>query len=91
MKNFLFYLFSKIADSRVTVGSTQHVPPGGIASASSGITNQQPQNVLLTDLDSFLGMLHDLSALGAAMRRVMTVSLTNEKVNSLKYISLIRM
>lgn len=72
---------SKIADSRTTGGSTQHVPPGGIASASSGLANQQPQNVLLTDLDSFLGMLHDLSALGAAMRRVMTVSLTSEKVN----------
>lgn len=49
-----------------------------------GTLNQQPQNILLTDLDPFLGMLHDLSALGAAMRRVMTVSLTNEKVHLIK-------
>jgi hypothetical protein len=43
------------------------------------------QNLLLGgDLDPFLAMLHDLSALGAAMRRVMTVSLTSEKVHLLK-------
>lgn len=40
---------------------------------------QQP-HLSLVDLDPFLSMLHDLSALGAAMRRVMTVSLTDEKV-----------
>lgn len=68
-----------MADSRTT-GNAQHVPPGGVASGGAGIGNQQQQNVLLLDLDPFLGMLHDLSALGAAMRRVMTVSLTNEKV-----------
>lgn len=52
-------------------------------SHSSDVTNaglNQPQNVLLVDLDPFLSMLHDLSGLGAAMRRVMTISLINEKV-----------
>lgn len=51
--------------------------------------SQQQQNLLLgVDLDPFLAMLHDLSALGAAMRRVMTVSLTSEKVNLLKHMQL---
>lgn len=76
-----FFFFSKIADSRT---SNTHVPPGGVGSAGAGMTNQQ-QNLLLIDLDPFLGMLHDLGALGAAMRRVMTVSLTNERVCLLKY------
>lgn len=67
---------SKIADSRT---SNTHVPPGGVGGAGAGMTNQQ-QNLLLIDLDPFLGMLHDLGALGAAMRRVMTVSLTNERI-----------
>ncbi|XP_025207566.1 uncharacterized protein LOC112603273 isoform X2 [Melanaphis sacchari] len=67
---------SKIADSRT---SNTHVPPGGVTGAGAGMTNQQ-QNLLLIDLDPFLGMLHDLGALGAAMRRVMTVSLTNERI-----------
>jgi len=48
------------------------------------MTNQQ-HNLLLIDLDPFLGMLHDLGALGAAMRRVMTVSLTNERVCLLEH------
>lgn len=65
--------FSKIADTRTS--STQHA-----AGTSTGIPSQQQQHLLLTDLDPFLGMLHDLSTLGAAMRRIMTVSLTNEKV-----------
>lgn len=60
--------YSKHAENRTSV-----LPPGSAA-------NQQQQNLLLADLDPFLGMLHDLSHLGAAMRRVMTVSLTNEKV-----------
>jgi len=47
------------------------------------MTNQQ-HNLLLIDLDPFLGMLHEFGALGAAMRRVMTVSLTNERVCFLK-------
>jgi len=63
--------FSKIADSRSI--SAQHT-----AGTSAATPNQQ--NVLLTDLDPFLSMLHDLSGLGAAMRHIMTVSLTNEKV-----------
>lgn len=73
------FVFSKIADSRT---SNTHVPPGGVPGA--GMTNQQ-HNLLLIELDPFLGMLHDLGALGAAMRRVMTVSLTNERVCFLKH------
>lgn len=74
--------FSKIADTRTS--STQHA-----AGTSTGIPGQQQQHLLLTDLDPFLGMLHDLSALGAAMRRIMTVSLTNEKV-IIKYSKFLR-
>lgn len=37
-------------------------------------------NKNLDDLQPFLSVLHDLSALGAAMRRLMTVSLTDERV-----------
>jgi len=64
--------YSKIADSRI-----------GNTLLTSDVTNagiNRPQNVFLSDLDPFLGMLNDFSALGAAMRRVMTVSLINEKV-----------
>lgn len=44
-------------------------------------TSPNPQqNDLLADLEPFLSILHDLSGLGAAMRQIMTVSLTNEKV-----------
>ncbi|XP_060847929.1 uncharacterized protein LOC132927424 isoform X2 [Rhopalosiphum padi] len=75
---------SKIADSRAS--NTSHIPPGvassaaaAAAAAAAGLPNPQ-QSLLLIDLDPFLGMLHDLGALGAAMRRVMTVSLTNERI-----------
>lgn len=80
----IIYLFSKIDDSRAT--NVQNVPAGGVTGANAGISNQQQQHLLLLDLDPFLGMLHDLSGLGAAMRRVMTVSLTSEKVHLIKYI-----
>ncbi|RZF49338.1 hypothetical protein LSTR_LSTR013626 [Laodelphax striatellus] len=36
--------------------------------------------VAIQDADSFLSMLHDLSAMGAAMRRVMTSALTNPQI-----------
>lgn len=62
-------VFSKMVDPRI--GNTHVSPDIGI--------NQRP-NVFLVELDPFLGMLHDLSGLGAAMRRVMTISLINEKV-----------
>lgn len=45
-----------------------------------GMPGLQQPHLSLVDLDPFLSMLHDLSSLGAAMRRIMTVSLTNEKV-----------
>lgn len=61
-----------MADSRTTANT-----PGTVSNAA--IANQQ--NILLLDLEPFLAMLHELSALGAAMRRVMTVSLTNGNVH----------
>lgn len=36
----------------------------------------------MQDADPFLTMLHDLSAMGAAMRRVMTGALTNPQVRA---------
>lgn len=41
--------------------------------------------VAIQDADSFLAMLHDLSAMGAAMRRVMTGALTNPQVSLKDY------
>lgn len=41
---------------------------------------QDAHLVAIMEADNFLTMLHDLSAMGAAMRRVMTASLTNPQV-----------
>lgn len=41
---------------------------------------QDAHIVAIMEADNFLTMLHDLSAMGAAMRRVMTASLTNPQV-----------
>lgn len=36
--------------------------------------------IAIQDADAFLTMLHDFSAMGAAMRRVMTGALTNPQI-----------
>ena len=41
---------------------------------------QDAHLVVIQDADAFLTMLNDLSAMGAAMRRVMTSALTNPSV-----------
>lgn len=41
---------------------------------------QDAHIVAIMEADNFLTMLHEMSALGAAMRRVMTAALTNPQV-----------
>jgi E3 ubiquitin-protein ligase UBR3 len=41
---------------------------------------RDPHLVVIDEADSFLTMLHEFSAMGAAMRRVMTGALTNPQI-----------